>query len=356
MTSISRNQFPAPQDRLRPVPPLSYCPNGLALRGAMCVEVATSIASRTWTDLGEVPQIANSPTAEARIIVQLHPFNGRIFLAYGDWNETRQRGCHVLAWNPDTRTIEDYGRYATDAFWTLRTVNDEMWALITDPEVGADPDAVVVGRDGSLREISGETELTPYPWHLFDVTWFNGKHYLFGADRSQGESKSWGTVWVHELRPDRHSDWYWRPVLQEPAVIRTYAGFVLNGAMYAVHSNGQVDRTTDGTDWIRIAAVLPVTPVKPMVRQNSLVYVRSGWPGLYPTGDLLQFDGATASTVGAVQDHFLDGSGSLWTMARETIAKDGEPVTSAPAGATSICVLDEAIYVGSSNSHLWRYG
>jgi hypothetical protein len=92
---------------------------------------------------------------------------------------------------------------------------------------------------------------------------------------------------------------------------------------------------------------------KPLPVGASVVY-RAGWPGTGP-GVLVSFDGATVKQLGTVQDHAV-ADGDLWTLLADgTVTRASQPVTTAPANARSLAVLDGVLYVGTADSHLWAY-
>jgi hypothetical protein len=300
-----------------------------------------------WRDLGVAPAIAASPTAEARQIVQLHPFGGKLWLGYGDFQDTKQPGCDLICYDPTTEVFETLTHIATDALWGLRTLGDELWALVTDPEIGADPDAVIVAADGTFRELRGG--LSPYPWHLFDAVEFNGKPYLAGSDRLTSNDAA--TVWTTGKRADGAK--IWPAAFQRPGVYRAYALFVLNGVLWVILSNGTAYTTASGTTWTLASPRFPTLMTKPLPWGDAVVY-RSGWPALGP-GALASFDGTKQVALGTVQDHFV-ADGGLWAlMSTGAIKREGQDVTTAPPNARSLAVLNDAVYVGTEDSHLWRF-
>lgn len=308
----------------------------------------------TWHDLGQVPAIAASPTALGRTIAQLHPFGGRIYLGYGDWNSTLQPGCDLIAYDPQAGAFVTVAHIATDALWSLRTIEGRLWALATDPEVGADPDALVVDADGSVSSVSGG--LSPYPWHLFDACEFGGTMFLAGGLRTQTakdgvRDASWACVWRRDRRPDGVA--VWTQIVLDKSTWRCYAVFPLNGSLWAICGNGKVFRSDDGKAWIDTGLSGPSTATKPMAYGDGVVF-RNGWPAT-GTGMLGSFDGRLLIATEMIRDHFVDDAGSLWELSGKSIKRDVVSICPAPLNATALCVLDGVIYVGSSDSHLWRY-
>lgn len=323
------------------------CPPGYHVE-EICV--ADPVAQPQWTDLGAHPTIAANPTAYGKQIVQCHPFAGRVYLGYGDWTSGKQDGCDLAYW--DGTAFGSVGHYATDAFWSLRTIAGDLWAIATDPEVGADPDAVIVAPDGSANTLWASR--SPYPWHLFDGCDFGGHVYLAGALRA-GSGASLGTVWRSPLPLliPATTGAYWQTPLSR-AAYRCYAVFPLGGALWAIFTDGSAWSSPDGTVWTRAAASFPGTPTtKPMPYAGGVV-LRLGWPA-DGTGTLVRFDGQTRADLAVVRDHFVDPDGALWTLTDTAIGRDGTPVAQPPANARSLCVLDGAVYAGTADAHLWVY-
>lgn len=325
----------------------------ICLPGFHIEEICVPDVVPTWQDLGAVPAIAASPTATARKIVQLHPFNGNLYIGYGDWNNTIQPGCDLIYW--DGAAYQTVTHVRTDALWSLRTLGNELWALTTDPEVGADPDVTIVAADGSFRFIQGG--LSMYPWHLFDACLFNGKPYVAGAYRTQtsdpgGAEGDWGAVWTTGKRADGATIWPFAYTYK--SIYRAHAVFVIGQTIWAALYGGTTVSSTDGMTWnaspIRLAAIT----TKPLAYQGGVVY-RSGWPGS-GSGTLYSFDGITDSSLGPVRDHFVDDAGALWTILTDgSVSKDGAIVATAPANAVSLAVMDGAVFVGTADSHVWMY-
>lgn len=282
----------------------------------------------------------------ARQIVQLHPFAGKIALGYGDWNDTKQPGCDLIAYDPAEQSVVSYGHYATDAFWSIRTVGDELWALMTDPEVGTNPDAVIVNAEGTTSLVSAAML---NPWHLFDAVWWKGQPWLAGSISISGSQDAQG-VWTRYMTTAGER---WKIAWQGPSG-RAYALFLLNDMLHVLTSWGRMYRTIDGQSWTQLAGSFSSQATKPMSCGGDVVY-RGYWPGT-GTGTLYRNDGVRQTTLlTGVRDHFVDGD-ALWVLGADgTISRDNAPITNAPAGARSLCALDRAIYIGTSDSHLWRY-
>lgn len=296
-----------------------------------------------WSDIGLVSKISGSATARARIVVQIQPFNNQLFLGYGDWDDTAQKGCSLLAYSPSQAAILNYGHFATDAFWSHRVVNDQLFAMVTDPEVGTNPDIVSVSRSGSVGILQAAF---PNPWHLFDAIAFNGRTFCAGSiavDAKTDAQGIWGTYVVN-------SQIRWK-ILWKGNAGRCYGLFVVGGTLYGALSNGRSVKTTDGVTWTA-GPSMTSQMVKPLNYKGGVVY-RGNWPAM-GSGTLYSFNGTSQSSLqSGVRDHYVDGS-NLWTLKSDgKIYRDNVLKLTAPARSMSLAILDGTLYVGTSDSHLW---
>lgn len=309
-----------------------------------------------WSDLGRNATIAATTRPPvSRAIVQLQPYRDRIFLGYGEW-DVGLDVCDLLAWNTTTEAFETVAAgIATDAFWSLRAVGDSLWALATDPAVGTDPDAVVVVRNTVTVLASARVA----PWHLFDVRSWAGALYLAGANRAGTESRA--AVW-------RSTDGgtSWTLVLDVADVARVYGLFALGERLYAAGSAGAGWSTDDGIAWNPLAVRLlngEEACVRPWGLAEHAVYL-GGWPA-FGAQSLYAFDGRRVRRLAppwSVRDAF-GGDDSLLILTVDGEVKQTDDLATwtavadgAPSAACSLCLSDEAIYLGTADSHLWRQG
>lgn len=322
------------------------CPAGFHVE-----EICVADPVPAWSDLGPVPVIAANPTATGKMIVALQPFNGKLYLGYGDWDTGQQAGCDLAYW--DGTAYGSVGHYATDAFWSLRLVNGELWAMVTDPEVGADPDVVVVKADGTVRLV--QDSLSADTWHTFDAIAFNGGIYMAGAWRGPSGS-SQATVWKRGVRADGRETW--TGVMTLSSNLRVYGFGVIGTTLCALLANGIVRKTIDGTTWTTAPNATNAAANSVTSFAGQLVYLY-GWTA-YGAQTLLRYDGAATTIVlSGVSGICSDGT-TLYaltggTIKRTTDLTNWETVcTDAPTNGRSLAVMDGALYVGTVDSHVWR--
>jgi len=337
---------------VRSLPAMTTMPSHGAARPASSL---VRRAATGWTDLGanEVIAATTSPPV-SRVIEQLQPFGERIFLGYGEWDIGLDR-CSLMAWNTESERYETVADdVPTDAFWVIRVVNDELWALVTDPSVGTDPDAVVF--DGVNVRTLESSQVSP--WHLFDIQAWTDALYLAGANRVGEESH--GAVWQST---DNGASW--KLVLDLPDNARITGLFILEGQLYAVGLQGKLWQTDDGVNWTPSPVDLlswEMECVRPLVAAGQALYL-GGW-SVYNALNLYAFDGRKVTAIASdwsVYDIVRDDDSLLILTNDRSIKRTTDLVhweivaTNAPQRARSLCVLDQTIYVGTADSRLWKW-
>jgi hypothetical protein len=246
----------------------------------------------------------------------------------------------------------------SDALWSNRVVNDELWAIVTDPEIGADPDAVIVTADGSFRTLSGGLSL--YPWHLFDAIAFNGRTYIAGAYRTQAKDgtagQSWAQVWRNDTRADGAA--IWPASLTVKSNYRTYGLGIIGSTLYAMLAGGAVRKTNDGVTWTTAPGAVSSAANNVTPFMGGLVYLY-GWPA-NGAQSLMKYDGSKAINYGGVNAFCVVDGDVLYALVGSTVRRtynltDWDTVcTDPPTNGRSLAVMDGALYVGTADSHVWR--
>jgi hypothetical protein len=157
----------------------------------------------------------------------------------------------------------------------------------------------------------------------------------------------------------------WQPVLTLPGNERIYGLFAFGDhLLHAVGVSGVTWVSPDGIAWTRLAVdLLPtgVVCVRPVVMAGKAIYL-GGWPAYGPQLAYL-YDGRSVTAIGepwSVLDHFSDGQNLVLLTSEGRIIHTRdlrEWITilgTFPDKARSICLLDGHIFVGTSDSHLWR--
>ena len=324
------------------------------------------------------PDAAAQSTATGRMISALKPFNNKIYAGYGDYDTQNTGPIGIRAYDPATgqftrplltRPQPPHGA-ETNALLMYREINGRLYAPHIDPW----PDPPPAGERGgfAVGVATGATEA----WsdhrvvggiHLFDMATFDGTDLWM-----VGSSGSNAVAW--RKRNDA-SDWEVSlvvPPQRGGAGARFYAIHAYNGKLY---TQGQdldpawgphpTSKVFDGTSWTNGPGL-------------GGGYVGNMWHPETFAGEMVydRLHGGRAGRIGKFNGirttlAYPDPNVTFYdyTIARDTLyalASDGRIVTTtdldrwalldtAPAGARSLGVLNDTLYVGATDARLFRY-
>jgi Ca2+-binding RTX toxin-like protein len=303
--------------------------------------------------VGTHPQASQQPTDRGRTLNFLKYWNGAIYAGYGDYDVN----TGPIAITPFALSTDQFA--AEPAFWAdseelqvFRSLSGNLYAPSIDPRIADD---------------YSETQLAG-PWigrnvvdalHVYDMAARTGTE-LWMVGSAGNNAVAWrsldgGVTWSIALAvPPRNTGDF----------ARFYFAGVQQNALYvqAVDNGGGKHPTSkvfDGNDWSDGPDLLP---------QGGYGYDTEHFHGqlLYLTrqsypSSLLSFDGAQVTNTGQVfYNYSVDGdtlyglgeNGQLrWTT---DLRRWTELETAAPEAARSIVVIDGMIYVGTTDSRLYR--
>lgn len=136
------------------------------------------------------------------------------------------------------------------------------------------------------------------------------------------------------------------------------------GELYALEGTGRVWKSTDGVAWFP-ASRLGFSDAlhKPIPVEGGCLF-RRRFPVEGPN-DLMRYTGQELAEVvhAGVCDHTLGDDGAVYVLTTDQVLKvsgDGTSfatfVADVPDGACSIAQSDGMTYVGTMDSHIWRFG
>ncbi len=261
-----------------------------------------------WTMLPTNPTIAAETTAVARTIWAVRPYNGRVYLGYGDWN-VNTGPCDLIYWD-GAAYYAAISTFATEAIDHLYVVNGELWALPSDPTVGTNPDYARI--NGTIPTIANLSE--PSHVHMFGVCRkaSDGSLYLAGSYSGADNNVS---IWR-----SANNGTTWARVRQEPqtAGLRYWSVQDLNGTLWTQRdgTNPKAQFSTDGLTWqaasFQMAPSGGVPPKRMQVFNNTIVFLAAG---VAAPGNIVRFDGTKAGSWLAPS-----GFNSYWDLC---VADDG---------------------------------
>jgi hypothetical protein len=340
-----------------------------------------------WRDLGQDATIAAESTALAQSIGCLTPYDGKIYLGYGD-SQNDTGPTSVRSYEPGVGFATEVSNVATEAMRTNRVVDGDLWMLSNDARGSNNTNPDYVHFDGSTWTTVDDDDI--WAAHVYDICDFGGDLFLAGSACNSG-----GAACVPGTHSTPAAVWRstdggstWAQVLSVSGRHRAYFIFPLNGyvwvqTIYLASGANALDsvarRSSNGTSWSNSSVnLLPQNEGcgwKPYVIGSQAAYLTKPGTGedhstftIINNADnyLTVFDGSTTVTektaIGTVYDHHFDGT-TLYvlTQAQEILTTTDlstftEVTDDAPAAGRSICVDDEGvIYVGTTDSHLWKF-
>jgi hypothetical protein len=323
-----------------------------------------------FTYVATHPQAASQSTVEGKTILTLKPWNGKLYAGYGDY-DINTGPISITPFDPTTNTFATTPALVdgTEQIALYRVLNSKLYAPAIDPSylslssyyadsaAGASWVQALVGKSGGL-----DME------HVFDMNTLNGTDLWAagskGIDAVVWHSTDGGTTWTKSL--DIVATGY-----QE----RFYSIGSFNGKLYVQASRVNSDNTAsyplessshvfDGTSWTTGPSL-----------GSSLYYV---WHTETFAGKMLYLSFCPCNSTGAgimyafvnnagqsvqapagVADFAIDGS-TLYTVGQDGNVYSTTDLTtwylqrSGPTTARSIAVLNGQIYVGTTDSKVYK--
>lgn len=352
---------------------------------------ATPVGVSNWTDLGQAITESLPPDGSGqrnclnasstpnwwRTVATLIPYNGQIFIGYGDYGCNWPDRVRLIAWNGSS--FVSYGTINTVSSIDMRVTEDGLLVVpYTDLSVGTYPSASYVFPDGSMQIL--DAGFTPRPIHVFGSAYFNGWRCLSGSQYvphnnaedtqavwcerpiSQTDTRiSWNDFIPHEDHTDWVANTYTGPVDPVGAHVldRVYGLWVQNGYLYAGLSGqggSRIMRTADGERWLDVTSG-PSRMKRPLMDSAGNVWFGNSDSGGI-TSSLSRFNGSTRTIVvsSGVWDHTIGDDGQLYYLTSTGDIKNaaGQIVDKAPPSARSLAYVGGFFYVGTNDGHLLR--
>lgn len=311
-------------------------------------------APAAFISLGRNPFAAAQPTPVGRYLHTLEGWHGELYMGYGDYDENTGP-IEVSAYNPRRSSFGTKLRFPTEAIELYRPIGDRLYAPAIDPRGDGPSAAVAVGEPDGRWSNNKDVWMT----HAFDVATFDGADlWLVGsrdtqaiAVRSRDGGRHWETALA--LEPRSHDD---------GDFARFHFVFVHRGRLYVQAQDRQGgmfprSKVFDGAIWTDGPDLRPIpnTGAKPLAFAGEIVY--------FGAREIMAFDGRAVRPVWTPQTQIHDlvvADGVLYALDGREVRGTRDlarwiPVATAPAGSTSIGVLDGYLYAGTVESELFRY-
>jgi len=301
------------------------------------------------------PQASAQPTATGRTLVTLQSWNGKLYSGYGDY----QANTGPIALTPfDGTGFASAPELSadTEAVWTFRVIGGKLYAPSIDPRVSSDlavGTSVGTGASWSNPTVVGST-------HAFDIVSLTGSDlWLVGSqgyDAVAWRSLDGGATWEQALTVAPVSG-----IADDFA--RFYGAAVYQGKLYlqardyygGIHPASKV---FDGAGWSDGPSLGTFNHAE--VFAGKLLYhggQHAGWSSNY----LKAFDGVSSQIVlsSRIYDFKIDGN-AVYTLGRDgRVRKSQDLVTwstlaKAPKQARSVAIFNGSVYVGGTDSSLYK--
>jgi hypothetical protein len=310
-------------------------------------------APAEFVSLGKNPFAAAQPTAVGRYLHTLEGWQGELYMGYGDYDENTGP-IEVSAYNPRWSSYGTKLRFPTEAIELFRPIGDRLYAPAIDPRGDGPSAAVAVGEPDGRWSNNKNVWMT----HVFDVATFDGTDlWLVGSRKTQAiavRTRDGGRTWETALALE--------PRGADGDFARFHFVFVHGGRLYVQAQDrrgGMFPRSNvfDGNGWTDGPNLRPIpnTGAKPLAVAGETVY--------FGARGVMAFDGRAVRLARPPQTRIHDlvvTDGILYVLdGREVLGTQDLawwiPVATAPAGTTSIGVLDGYLYAGTVESELFRY-
>lgn len=327
--------------------------------------VASLETAPTWEDLGENTIISASGDTEAMRISSLEVYNGRVYLAYGDYDTNKpDGGSKLLYWDIGTEAYVDSGVTLPGYGMDLALIDDELWVLTNDEAVGTHLSYTTIEPDFTTTIRNFGSQIMGY--HIFDAYFFNGKPFLCGAHYGSGGDSD-GAVWRYDA-----PNWVLavsNTTIHATTGYRIYTLLEADGYLWAKSHAATTYRSSDGETWAAFGIAISAQASKGIsLASGCALYRTAHWPPsggnavfrLKDSQTLLVFaqtlNGKFSRDLYKASDgtpYILDDGGNIWKGNADG-ALFTRIVTGGPSTASSLCLDDDYYYVGTYDSHLWR--
>jgi hypothetical protein len=340
-------------------------------------------ASRSATPvlIGRHPAAFDQPSMTGMTIATLQPFNGQIYVGYGDYSSD-SGPIEVVAVDVESGTLgESRLSFASEAIFLFRRIGDRLYAPDIDPRRTREGGYAMGVADASGDRWSDHKPVRAT--HIFDVASFDGSDlWLFGSLGSTAtawRSVDGGETWTVALSV---------PTVSGEGLSRMYSAFTLAGKLYTQvvdfpDGDQPASLVYDGTGWSPGPRLLPETvlhvdafPWKPVRVGDKVLYMDDHTGVTQFMARLYRFDGETAEfafgadqhETGRLRDYFFDftvsDDGTAYALNRMQEVWSSTDLVDwtheatlrleATEVATSIAVVGDDLYFGTHRSGIYK--
>jgi hypothetical protein len=321
---------------------------------------APATRAASFTLVGTHPDAAAQPSATGKRLATLHPFNGKLYAGYGDY-DINSGPISIRPFNPATNTFgASLQSSTTEAIYIYRRLNGKLYGPHIDTR-GTSGGYSQGTASGAAESWFNSTQ--PVTTHAYDMATLDGSDLWVVGSRINNavawRSTNGGTSWTNVLSV---------APINTSSFSRFYGAGVYNSKLYVqavdavggAHPNSKV---FDGTTWTNGPSLLPNGGFvwHPESFSGKLVYqtFHAGWVAT----PLYQFDGVSAllAPAPAAMYDFIVAGDKLFALGLDHLIYETAdlssfiPIATAPITARSLAILDNRLYVGGSDSSIHLY-
>ena len=317
----------------------------------------TTVTPTDFVKVATHPQAAAQSTAMGKTIATLRAWNGKLYSGYGDYGANTGPISVTPFSGSAFAGVPALEAADTEAIWSYRPIGGKLYAPSVDPRVSSDF-AVTTGDSGGPSWLNASPVRTT---HAFDMVTLTGDDlWLVGSsghDAVAWRSLDGGSTWKEELRVPPMST-------TTGDFARFYAAGVYGGKLYVqamdfnagLHPRSKVFDDAGWSEGPTLGSVFTHTEAF----SGKLVFHATFHSGNY-AARLMAFDGTRSTVVSPspIYDYTIDAD-TLYVLSTDGKVLSSRDLTSwtqvgtAPTVARSIGVMNGTIYVGGSDSAIYK--
>lgn len=329
-------------------------------------------ATGSFVKVATHPQAAVQPTTYGKTLATLESWNGKLYSGFGDWGINSSANTGPITITPFDGTsfaAEPEITAKSEALHTLRKINGKLYAPATQRKYNYEY-AYTVSTSTGLGTASWLNPYTTDSTHLFDMVTLTGSENSSPTEPDLWLIGSNGNNAIAKRSLDGGATW--QLALSVPPSDNTFARFygagVFNGKLYihAVNSNSSYAQPKSKV-FDPVAGIWSDGPVlgrftNSDIFAGKMTYVDYSFTSAFQPGYLTSFDGTTKTSTGQyVYDYTIDRtSNTVYALTTSGVVKSSKDLVNwstagtAPTVARSIAIYNDAIYVGGTDSALYK--
>jgi hypothetical protein len=339
--------------------------------GFIGVKLQQSSGATAFYFVGVHPQAIMQPeSSSGRALKSLTAWNGKIYAGYGDWDKN-SGPVSLTAFDPATNTFAATAEHVSDteSIDNTQVINNKLYMLHVDPK---SHNGAAFTQGNASTSVTGSTWANvskPTMTHVFGITpGFSANEVFISGQLDEGSSTNevakvyrstdGGATWSESLSvPSRGG--FNRMMFISKLGDKIYAQSLsmtdFNGSGFEAKA-----WVYSGNGWAKATPIARVSQPYKGAEFAGKIILQSAPAG----GALLSYDGRNTATIRpSVKDYKIHTDGYLYALThfdnnlavmRTKDLVTWEHITNTPANARSLAVLNTTLYVGTSESELYR--